>query len=428
MATEPSWDDIFQAQPEEPRARRSEAGRPAPGPVTGVAAAAAAASASRPLPSRRAAREEQDARAATRPPKPPRKRRWGWIVVLVLVLGALGGAGVAAWSLFEPQIREVLGIQLPNDYEGSGNGEEVDVTIVDGDIGGTIAQTLVDLDVTMTYQAFYDLLLEKEAAGEAPNFIPGTYTLQREMSAESALAALLDESNRRTATVQIPEGVVLARELELISAGTGLPLEELQAAAEDPADYGVDNPAGTLEGYLFPATWTFDPGVTPEQVIQQLVDRTVQELDEAGVPEKERHRVLTIASLVQREARLPDDFYKVSRVIQNRLKADMMLQFDSTSHYGADSTSGSVFTTDEERAAKNDYNTYQMTGLPIGPIAAPGATAIDAAMNPVDGSWLYFVAVNLESGETEFTNTIAEHEQAVAKLHAWCRSNPDYCG
>lgn len=419
MANEPNWDDIFTPEPEEPQ--RPVAGAPRPGPTSGVAAAAAEA---RELPSRR----EALAAEAPRERKPKRRRRWGALVAVVLLLGAFGGAAVAGWVLFEDQIRSVLGIEEPNDYAGAGNGEEVEVTIVDGDIGETIARTLVDADVTMTFEAFYDLLLEREAEGEAPSFIPGTYALQKEMSAESALEALLDEENRRVSTVQIPEGVVLARELELISAGTGIPLEELQVAVRKPTAYGVSKTAPSLEGYLFPATWEFEPGSSAKQVVQQLVDRTFQELDAAGVAPKDRHRVLTIASLVQREARLGDDFYKVSRVIQNRLDQGMKLQFDSTSHYGADSTSGSVFTTDAERAAENPFNTYVIDGLPAGPIAAPGAAAIDAALNPADGQWLYFVAVNLETGETKFTNSIGEHEQAVAELDAWCRSNPDYCG
>lgn len=416
MTREPSWDEIFTSQPESTSER---GGAPSTAPTTGVAAAAAEA---RAMPTRRDSREQSPM------PRPRRKRRWGWLVALVLTLAAFGGAAYAGWTLFEPQIRSVLGIEEANDYEGAGNGTEVDVTVVSGDVGGTIAQTLVDAGVTMSYQAFYDLVVELEAAGEAPNFIPGTYALQEEMSARSALDGLLDESNRRVSAVQIPEGVVLARELELISAGSDIPIEELQAAVADPQAYGVPAEAPSLEGYLFPATWEFQPGTPATEIIQQLVTRTLSELDAAGVAVEDRHRVLTIASLLQREARAGEDFYKVSRVIQNRLAEGMKLQFDSTSHYGADSTSGSVFTTDAERAADNPYNTYFIDGLPIGPISAPGAQAIEAAMNPADGPWLYFVTVDLESGETRFTNTAVEHERAVEELRAWCRDNPDYCG
>ena len=177
---------------------------------------------------------------------------------------------------------------------------------------------------------------------------------------------------------------------------------------------------------MFPATYQFEPGTSAHDILQQLVDRTFLSLNNAGVPEDQRNRVLTIASMIQREARISDDFYKVSRVIQNRLDAGMKMEFDSTAHYGANSQSGSVFTSDAERAAVNDYNTYVIPGLPIGPISAPGDVAIDAAMHPVDGTWLFFVTVNLDTGETVFSDTVREHDRAVAQLREWCRGS-DVC-
>jgi UPF0755 protein len=162
----------------------------------------------------------------------------------------------------------------------------------------------------------------------------------------------------------------------------------------------------------------------------------MESLDAAGVAPEDRHRVLTIASLVQREAGTAEDFGKVARVVYNRLDEGMMLQFDSTSHYGyqvahGEEPTGSVFTTDKERADDNPYNTYAKTGLPAGPIAAPGDDAIEAALNPTDGDWLYFVAVNLETGESVFSSNLDEHNRAVAQLDAWCAAsdaNAEYCG
>ena len=125
--------------------------------------------------------------------------------------------------------------------------------------------------------------------------------------------------------------------MPLLADGTGLPLEDFQAAVATPSTYGVA--ADTLEGWLFPATYTFDPGATATDVIATLVDRTVESLDDAGVPVEDRQRVLTVASIIQREARFEDDFYKVSRVIENRLDASNqetfgLLQMDSTAQYG----------------------------------------------------------------------------------------------
>ena len=107
----------------------------------------------------------------------------------------------------------------------------------------------------------------------------------------------------------------------------------------------------------------------------------------------------------------------------------MKLQFDSTSHYGA-GAEGSVWTNSEMRADDNPWNTYFIDGLPIGPISAPGDLAVDAALHPVDGPWLYFVTVNLATGETVFTETNAEHERAADQLGDWCRESDEnavYC-
>jgi len=217
--------------------------------------------------------------------------------------------------------------------------------------------------------------------------------------------------------------------VERIAEGIGLPVEDVEAAVADPGAYGVD--ARSLEGWLFPATYTFDPGVTAADVVQTMVDRAVRALDEAGVPEDRRQEILTIASIIEREARFEKDFFKVSRVIQNRLDPSNgetagLLQMDSTVKYGYGTThDGSVSTTPEQRADDNGWNTYLHPGLPVGPIANPGATAIDAAMNPDDGPWLYFVTVDLSTGETEFTSTYADHQKAVAKWQEWCAANPD---
>jgi UPF0755 protein len=230
-------------------------------------------------------------------------------------------------------------------------------------------------------------------------------------------------------SAQLREGLTVEQSLPLLADGIGLPIEDFQAAVADPAAYGV--PADSMEGWLFPATYTFNPGVTATEVIQTLVDRTIQSLDAAGVPVEERQRILTIASIIEREARFEQDFYRVSRVIYNRLSPDNsetngLLQMDSTAQYGyGEMHDGTVSSSAEALEDDNPWNTYVNTGLPIGPIANPGDTAIDAAMNPEDGPWLYFVTVNLDTGETIFTETNAQHQQAVTQWQQWCRENPE---
>ncbi|NLP85402.1 endolytic transglycosylase MltG [Microbacterium sp. CFH 90308] len=361
------------------------------------------------------------------PPKNRRRRRiGGWIAlgVVLLILGGIAGGAWYVWTTYEDNIREVMGWEEPKDYEeGLANGE-VFVTIASGDTGSPISQSLYDAGVTKTPEAFYDYLIE---SGQNPPFQPGVYKLQKQMTSEAALAALMEPANKMELTAQIPEGFTVDGTLERLAEGTGIPLEEFQAAAADPAAYGV--PATSLEGWLFPATYTFDPSVTAQSAIQTLVDRTVQSLDAAGVPVEQRQEILTIASIVQREARLETDMQKVSRVIQNRLDPGNqetfgLLQMDSTAQYGVGEDDGTVSSSENALTDDNPWNTYVHPGLPIGPISNPGDVAINAAMHPAEGPWFYFVTVNLDTGETVFTSTMAEHERAREQWIQWCRDNP----
>ena len=359
--------------------------------------------------------------AAPREKTPKRRGRFIWLFILIGLLAAAAGAAVYVWLNYEEQVREVMGWELPIDYEGSGNGEEVIAVIQSGDIGADIAQTLYDDGVTMTVKAFYDLLLTRPDV----TFHAGNFALQKGMSAQAALDALLDDGNKVTQQAVIPEGTTLPTFLEILANATELPLDDFQAAAATPAAFGVPAEAPSLEGYLFPATYTLEPGLTAHQVLQVLVDRMFQSLDAAGVAPESRHTVLTMAGLIQKEGGPEADFPKVSRVFANRLEQGMLLQSDATVSYGAGSSS--IFTTDAERAdASNPYNTYANPGLPVGPISAPGDAAINAALNPADGPWRYFVLINGITGETQFSTTNAEHDAAVRVWQQWLRDNPDW--
>lgn len=350
-----------------------------------------------------------------------------WIISVLVVVGLLTAGGIYVWNTYGDRIQDVLGIAPPIDYSGEGNGTEIIVVIEPGDIGSDVARKLETAGVTMTFDAVYQVLL----ADASITFEPGNYRLQGEMSAAAAIAALKDPANRLINQVTIPEGVTAATALELIANATELSLEELQAEAANFTQFGVPAGVPNIEGWLFPATYQFDPGVTAPAAIQLLVDHMIQTLDAAGVAPEDRFRVLNMAALVQRESGPNvDDMAKISRVFQNRIDRGMLLQSDATVHYGIGDTS-SVWTSPEDRAdASNLYNTYANPGLPIGPIGLPGADAINAAVNPVDGTWLYFVTVNLKTGETVFSNTLREHERAAQQLYDWCKisdENAAYC-
>ena len=295
-----------------------------------------------------------------------------------------------------------------------------------GDIGEAVARELAEAGVTASFEAVYEILLQDATI----TFQPGTYRLLTGMSADSAIAALRDPNNRVQIEILITEGVTLQRALEIIAEKASLSPDSLTEAVADPSLYGVNPPNGSLEGYLFPATYTFEPGATAGDIVARMVDEMKSRLDTAGVPEEQWHETLTMAALIQREARFDDDFYRVSRVFYNRLDVAMPLQSDATVTYWTGEY-GSAGTSDDDRAdADNPFNTYVYTGLPPGPISLPGELAIDAALNPVEGEWLYFVSVDLRTGETVFSETYNQHLRAVDQWLEWCRESDEngaYC-
>jgi UPF0755 protein len=464
MADEPSWDDLFGeplsptpppvAQPEvrQPPAPQPAAQQPpAQQPPTQQPPAAQPAyqaptyqappqqptyastlqqltytpPAGSPPPSRSAARNDsrgpgRGSGGGRQPNKRKRKLTWLWVLIVLVVLGA-GGSGLV-YAAFGPQIRHVLGWEPSIDYSGTGDGQTTDITIQPGQFGSDVANTLAKAGVTKTSEAFYQLLLKQTPA---PVFEPGTYKLQQQMSAKSALTALSNPANRVISNVVIPEGLTLPQVEARLSSKTGVKLTDLQAAAANYKQFKLPAGAPSLEGFLFPATYQFSPGTTAVQELQAMVTRMNQALAQHKVPAASELRVLTLASIIQKEAAKAPDFYKVSRVFTNRLADQMALQSDATVSYGANSKS--IFTTGAQRAdASNKYNTYAHIGLPIGPIAAPGDTAIDAALHPTAGPWLYFVLVNGDTGQTVFSTTLAGQDAAVKQWQTWLKAHPGY--
>lgn len=345
------------------------------------------------------------------------QRRWiAWTATIALV-GMLGAVVISLFAsgFFSP---------ASDDFVGSGS-NDVLFTISEGEIGDQIANNLVSAGVIKSFEPFYKLLLP-------PNpevvFVPGVYALREGMSSALVLQALADPGNRVENKVVIPEGVSLNVAMAAMSESLNIPLADFQSAASDVAAFGLPAEATTLEGFIFPATYTFDPGVTAVQVLTAAVKESLSNLDALGVPAEDRWHTIVMASIVQRESGSPENDYKVARVFQNRIDQGMTLGSDVTTCYGAGLIGKDcIYITQAQLDdASNLYNTRLLTGLPVGPISNPGKIAMDAARNPADGPWLFFVTVNLQTGETVFSETVAEHDAAAALYEEWLAAHPEF--
>lgn len=343
------------------------------------------------------------------------RRKWTLVAVSVgLVVFAIGGSFAYNFlgTTFQSDETTV------KDFEGAGQGT-VQVIVEPGDSGSDIATTLFEQGVIASREAFI------QAAANNPDsskIKPGYYFMAREMKAEYALIALLDPNNRDLRKVTLIEGKTLKTYFQQIAELCGVDVAEVEAAAQDTEAIGLPEEAGgNLEGWLFPSTYSFNPNVTPTDAMREMVATTITVLDRNGVSVSDRERILTIASLVEREAKLDVDRPLIAGVIYNRLDREMRLEFDSTVKYIAPSEG--VFTTAEDREIDSPYNTYKYVGLPPGPIAAPGEASIEAAVAPASHNYVFFVTVNLSTGETAYAETFAQHQANVQILQQWVRDN-----
>jgi UPF0755 protein len=317
----------------------------------------------------------------------------------------------------------------PEDYDGQGNGS-VTIEIEQGDSLTTIGSTLEKADVVASAEAFTD------AASDNPKALSiqsGFYDMRRKMSGEAALKLLLSGDNRAEVALTIPEGLTTAEIVQLIDKETKIKAADVQKVLDDPKSVGLPSYAnGDPEGFLFPATYPLPPDATARDVVAMMVDEFNQQAAALGLEETagqlgiSPRDVVTVASLIEAEASRPEDLGKVARVIDNRVQAGDRLQLDSTVHYAIDGTTDGVFTSSDQRSVDSPYNTYRYAGLPPGPIDSPGKAALQAALNPTPGDWMFFVTVNLETGETLFAETYAQHSANVEKLQAYCQTS-DLC-
>jgi peptidoglycan lytic transglycosylase G len=248
----------------------------------------------------------------------------------------------------------------------------------------------------------------------------GTYELHGGVGWAAILDAL---RNGRVATERlvIPEGWDSDRAAPRIAHVTGLPEDSVLAVLRDTASavrYGVPGP--DLEGYLFPATYEFPIGVGLDSVLAEMTAGfreawTPARQAEADSLHLSPRQVVTLASIIQDEAKLADELPRIASVYENRLRIGMALQADPTVQYALGGHRSHLSYAAIDSVADNAYNTYTHAGLPPGPIGSPSAAALDAVLHPEHTDYLFFVAT--PDGSHVFSRTLAEHNRAKQRIH-----------
>ena len=340
---------------------------------------------------------------------PRRLPRVVGVLVVLVVLALLAVTAVYAAGRIKDRFSSAP------DFSGSGTGQVV-VQVKPGETAAVVARTLATLGVVKSAEAF------RSTAAKDPKSVsiqPGYYQLRLQMSAKAALALLLDPAARLRGRVTIPEGSTVQQTLALLAKNTEVPAADLKAAAANPAK--LDLPPytkGRLEGFLFPATYDIDPGTTAVEVLTMMVDRFEEAAADNGLLQRSQalgltpYEIVTVASLIERESRLEDEYPKVSRVVYNRLDKNIPLGIDAAILFGLGRTSGGLKKSD--LAKDTPYNTRLNTGLPPTPIASPGEKALEGALEPADGDWLYYVLAD-KNGRQLFTSDYNEFLRQKAK-------------
>ncbi len=288
-----------------------------------------------------------------------------------------------------------------------------------GERASSIGRRLAAAGLVRNATVFY---LYTSFGGHASQLRSGRYRLSPSLGVAGCVEVLRRGGAADTGTATIPEGRTVAQMADaLLRAGTIDDRDQFVRLARKPA--GVTVPSGMprtgLEGYLFPETYEFGEHARPERVMQQMVDTFEARFAQPYAAEIARsghtlHQIVTIASLIEREAEVDRDRARIAGVIENRLKRKMRLQIDATVLYALGYHKTRVMYRDLE--TRSPYNTYRRAGLPPGPIASPGLPSLLAALRPERHDYLYYVAA--PGGAHIFTRTEAEHNRAVAQVRA----------
>ena len=340
------------------------------------------------------------------------------IFIIVLVIAFAFGA----WQLFShlhfsaPTKDDHAVVQ---DYPGPGNGS-VEFSVVSGDSSAAIGKRLAKQDIVASAEIFTQAVLNADAESSLQ---PGVFTLKYRMSADDVVKILTDPSNSK-GVLQLTSDARVSDVITEASALSDIPKADFQKIIDDKGE-GIlpDEANGSFEGWLEPGTYNVKQLKTAKNVLKEMVTKRIAKLDSLNVPTgSERERILTIASIVEGEVNKSQYYPMVARVVLNRLDKDMPLGMDSVVAYG-NNVAPRELTNKMLQDSSNPYNSRIKKGLPPTPINNPSDDTITAAMNPASGDWLYFVTVNLDTGETKFTASESQFEKYSKEYQEWEKNN-----
>jgi len=309
-----------------------------------------------------------------------------------------------------------FGLAGCGDADRVGTGEPVRVRVRAGASFAEVTDSLHAKALVARPQLFRGYA---RVTGKATQVKPGTYEFHQDAGWRHVLDVLV-AGDVLTTKLTIPEGMRLGDIVDRVAGVAGVPADSLLAAMDDTlAAQRFRVPGPTLEGYLYPATYTLPVDTHPDSIVAELVQTyqrvwTEERRARARAIGLSERQVVTLASIIEEEAVDPDEMAVISAVYHNRLRIGMALQADPTVQYALGNHRERLLYADIERVRDHPYNTYARPGLPPGPIASASERAIDAALHPADVPWLYFVAQS--DGTHVFSRTLAEHNRARARI------------
>lgn len=293
----------------------------------------------------------------------------------------------------------------------SAPGKSVQIEVARGASTAKIARTLAGAGVVQNASMFR---LRVRLAGADGTLRPGVYDLKTGMPYGVVIDALREGPTVKYLKLTIPEGFTAEQIAERVEKVVGIPAEEFLKLAQGGAPrFSADHPyldgayKGSLEGYLFPKTYRVAEGASAAEVIEMMLDQFDEEISQVDVEGAAARgttlpQIVTIASIIEREAQLDEERPLVASVIYNRLRKGMRLEIDATIEYVLPGNRFRLRTS--QLRIKSPYNTYLNEGLPPGPIASPGLKSLQAAAEPAETRYIYYVLTGKDGSHTYTTN------------------------